>query len=100
MEKNLMSAAQRKALDRHRARQAKRGLCRVEVTLPEGDKSAIRQLAALLRAGDTRAERLRLTLEQVLNDSRPASFAELLESAPLEDVELHRNRELPRDIEL
>lgn len=100
LEKGFMSAAQKKAVDRHRARQAGRGFCRVEVTVPEADRPVIRKLAGMLRADDANAGRLRLSLQALLDDERPLSFAQLLESAPLEGVELNRSHDLPRDIEV
>jgi len=94
-----MSKSVNEALQRYRARQARRGHCRLEVTVPEEDRDAIREIAAVLRKGGARADRLRFALECALQDRRPPSFEELLESAPLEGLDLERIRDYPRDVE-
>jgi len=94
-----MSPSQKKAVKRHRERQAKKGLVRMEVNVPESDREMIRQAAANLRAGGEIAERTRAALFEVFNPYAGMGLKELIEAAPLDDLDLERSKETWRDIE-
>lgn len=73
---------------------------RLEVVVPESDRDRLKELARLLREGGSRASRLRSAVDLAVKDKRPPNFKEYLESAPLEGVDLTRDQDLGRDIEL
>ena len=95
-----MTPAQKKAVEQHRQRQAKKGFARVEVNVPDSDRDLIRQTAANLRAGGNIAEQTRLALSSVLNPYEGMSLRELLENSPLGELDLERSKETWRDIDL
>jgi len=96
-----MGRSQKKAVRRYRARQKENGMVRVEVNVPEHDSQLIRDLAARLRAGGRRAERTRSVLESIFSPWAGMSLKELIENAPpMDDLDLERSKELPRDIDL
>lgn len=72
----------------------------MEVNVPESDRELLRELAARLRAGGTMAERARKEMRSILNPFTGLDLKELIESMPLEELELERSREIGRDIEL
>jgi hypothetical protein len=96
-----MTPAQKKAVQEHRKRQEKKGIVRMEVTVPDRDRELIRQTAANLRAGGDTAERIRTALSSVLNPYAGMNLKELLENAPpLDELDLERSKETARDIDL
>ena len=96
-----MTPAQKKAVQEHRKRQKKKGIVRMEVTVPDRDRELIRQTAANLRAGGDTAERTRTALSSVLNPYAGMNLKELLENAPpLDELDLERSKETARDIDL
>jgi hypothetical protein len=96
-----MTPAQKKAVEQHRIRQAKKGLVRVEVNVPERDRDLIRKTAANLRAGGDIAEQTREVLGSVLSPYAGMNLKELLENAPdLDELDLERSKETARDIDL
>ena len=95
-----MTPAQKKAVEQHRKRQAKKGFVRLEVNVPDGDRDLIRQSAANLRAGGDIAEQTRLALSSVLNPYEGMNLKELLENSPLGELGLKRSKETWRDIDL
>ncbi len=95
-----MAVAQRKAVQNHRKRLKKRGLVRLEVQTSEDDKSLIRKVASLLRGDPARAAAVRSRLRQLVSAEDKPGLKALLASAPLEGVDLTRQRDLGRDVEL
>lgn len=88
-------------LQRHRRRQAARGLVRVEVQVAEGDAPLVREVAAALRAGSRRAGRARSALRRALHS--PEGFLELLRLDLPDDVvelALARPRDRGREVRL
>ncbi len=84
-------------LSAHRARMRRSGLVRVEVSVPSGDAELIKRVAAGLRSGQgaTRARILALAEGEGYVDPK-----ELLMAAPLEGVDLTREDDLGREVEL
>ena len=95
-----MTPAQKKAVSSYRNRQKKQGFVRMEVNVPDTDRELVRQTAANLRAGGEIAEKTRLALSAVLNPYEEMNLKELIESAPLEGLDLERSKETWRDIDL
>jgi hypothetical protein len=75
-------------------------MVRMEISVPEGDRELLRQTAANLRVGGDLAEKTRMALLSVINPYEGMGLKELLEAAPLEDLDLERSRETWRDIDL
>ena len=95
-----MTPAQKKAVLEYRKRQVKKGIVRMEVNVPDSDRDLIRQTAANLRAGGNIAERIRSALSSVLNPYIGMNLKELIENAPpLDELDLERSKEIPRDID-
>ena len=95
-----MTPSQKKAVQEHRSRQARKGIVRMEVSVPESDRELIRQTAANLRAGGSIAERIRSALSSVLNPYIGMNLKELIENAPpMDELDLERSKEIPRDID-
>ncbi len=95
-----MTPAQKKAVSEYRRRQQRNGIVRVEICVPEGDKELLRKAVANLRAGGKIAEQTRAALSSVLNPYEGMNLKDLLESAPLEGLDLSRSKETGRDIDL
>jgi hypothetical protein len=95
-----MTPSQKKAVQKHRSRQAKKGIVRMEVSVPESDRELLSQTAANLRAGGEIAEQTRVALSSVLNPYEGMNLKELFEAAPLEELDLERSKETWRDIDL
>ena len=94
-----MTPAQKKAVQRHRQRQARKGIIRVEVNVPDTDRELIRELAANLRSGGAAAEEIRTTLKAVINPYAGMTFKELIEAMPEGELDIERSKEPGRDIE-
>jgi hypothetical protein len=94
-----MRAAGNKAVAEHRKRLKQRGLARIELRAPKEDAALLRALAGAL-ADPTRAQQLRLALRRYVNPYAGMNFKELLAAAPLEGVDLERNPDTGRDIDL
>jgi hypothetical protein len=96
-----MSSAQKKAVERHRKRQKKEGIIRMEINIPEADRALLRRAAENLRAGGVLAEQTRIALASTINSYSGMSLKELIENAPpLEMLDLERSKETAKDIEL
>jgi len=96
-----MNHSQKKATDKYRERQKRKGIVRMEISIPESDKPLIRDIAANLRAGGEMAERTRAALSSVLNPYAGMNLKELIENAPpLDELDLERPLEYTRDIDL
>ncbi len=83
----------------HRARMARRGFVRVEVSVSKDDAGLVRQVAAAL-ADPARQDAARLLLLQSFAQSGTMSLKTLLASAPLEGIDLDRAADLGRDVGL
>ena len=94
-----MTTSQKKAVQRHRERQAQRGLIRMEINVPEQDRQMLRSVAGELRRGGLLADRIRKLLASALEGKELVDFKKFLESAPLEGLELERSKDTGRDFE-
>lgn len=94
-----MSDAQKKALQNYRARLARKGLTRVEVHVPKGDAAFVRDIAKAL-TDPALEHQVRAALKAPNSIYSGMSLKELLLAAPLEGIDLTRDRSMGRDIDL
>lgn len=89
------------AVRKHRKSLKKRGLRRVEVQASPDDADLLRSTARALRGNSAEAARVRRVLREALTpEFEGMDLKQLLESAPLEGIDLTRQKDLPRDVEL
>lgn len=89
------------AVRKHRRSLEKRGLRRVEGQASPDDADLLRSTARVLRANSAEAARVRRVLREALApELEGMDLKQLLESAPLEGIDLTRRKDLPRDVEL
>ena len=72
---------------------------RVEVNVRKEDASLVRRVASALSDPVREGEARRL-LRQVFAERPKVSLKALLASAPLDDIDLERSRDLGRDVDL
>ena len=88
-----MTPAQRDAVNRHRERQSKKGLARMELSVPTQDRDLLKSIASELRKGGFNADRMRMLLKSALKGEDVIDFKTFLEMAPLEGVDLERSKD-------
>jgi DNA-binding transcriptional ArsR family regulator len=98
-ERPVMSSSQRDAVSRHRRRLKQQGVVRLEVKVRREDTGLVRRVAAALvdpeRSGEARA------FLRGHFDAPPAEgLKALLAAAPLEGIDLSRERDAGRDLPL
>jgi hypothetical protein len=86
-----MAAHSNDAVAEHRRRLKHRGLARIELRAPKEDAPLLREIAAAL-CDPARAQSTRNTLRDLFAIYRAKGFKELLAAAPLEGVNLERDR--------
>lgn len=91
-----MPASSKKSVAKHRIRQRRRGLVRMEVQVPKEDSQRLRAVSAALR-DPKRAVGIREKLNALvdLEPDRP-SFKELLVAGPDVELDLTRDKDAPR----
>ena len=94
-----MSEDQTSALASHRARMARRGFVRVEVKVHRDDASLVRRVASALSDPQSQTE-ARAALRRNFVERPNVGLKALLASAPLEGIDLERDRDLGRDVDL
>lgn len=94
-----MSSRAKSSLASHRARMARQGLVRVEVNVRREDASLVRQVAAALSDPARQAAARALLLRRFAEPPK-VSLKALLASAPLEGIDLDRDRDLGREADL
>jgi len=94
-----MSSAQKKTLSAYRRRQKRRGVMRLEVHVRKDDASLIRGVAKAL-SDPARATEARALLRERFGAIQAKGLKELLAAAPLEGIDLTRERDLGRDVVL
>lgn len=93
-----MSRQARSSLASHRARKARQGFVRVEVSVRKEDAGLVRQVAAAL-SDPARQAAARTLFRQRFVEAK-TSLKALLASAPIEGIDLDRGRDLGRDVDL
>lgn len=94
-----MTDAQKKAIRAYRTRLHRKGLVRVEVQVRKGDVAFVRDLAKAL-TDPAQAEQVRAALKAPKSIYSGMSFKEFLAAAPLEGIDLTRDKDTGRDIDL
>src|SRR5271166_3213994 len=94
-----MTSRAKSSLSSHRARRARRGFVRVEVSVSKDDASLVRQVAAAL-TDPARQAAARALLRRRFVEPPKVSLKALLESAPLDGIDLDRGHDLGREVNL
>ena len=94
-----MPSVRRNSVTSFRRRLKRRGVVRVEVHVPKGDAPLVRGVARAL-ADPSRATEARALLRERFGGDKAVGFKAFLASAPLEGVDLTRERDLGRDVTL
>jgi DNA-directed RNA polymerase beta subunit len=92
-------SSQRKAVKSYRRRLKRQGIVRVEVQVRKDDAPLVRKVAQAL-SDPKREWEARAILNEKFREDRPKSFKELLASAPLEGIDLTREDDFGRDVDL
>lgn len=94
-----MPATQQKRLAAHRRRLRQRGIVRVEVQVQKEDVALVRGVAAALSDPDREVE-VRSLLRERFGTADAKGLKALLAAAPLEGIDLTRQRDVGRDVAL
>ena len=94
-----MTTAQRKAIANYRKRLARKGMTRLEVRIHRKDAPLVKEVVQAL-ADPERQHEARARLREQFSANRPKGLKGLLASAPLEDIDLTREQDLGRDVDL
>ncbi len=95
-----MSTPQRKAVARHRRRQRRQGLMRLEVQVSRDDAPLIKRIARALRGDLREATSVRARVNKAIETEGVSGLKELLAAAPLAGVNLARRRTPARPVDL
>ena len=91
-----MSTSQQKALAAHRRRRKRQGIARLEIHVRKDDVALIRGVARALADPAQEAD-TRTLLRKRFAAAQAKGLKALLASAPLEDIDLTRDRDGARD---
>lgn len=94
-----MPSTPRKALAAYRRRLKRQGVVRLEVHVRKGDAALVRGVVRALADPDREAE-TRAVLRERFGAGKAKGLKALLAAAPLEGIDLRRERDLGRDVEL
>ena len=94
-----MSNTKRKTLSTYRRRLKRQGVVRLEVHVRKDDAPLVRGLVKALGDPEREAEAHALLRER-FGAPKPTGLKALLAAAPLEGIDLTRERDIGRDIEL
>jgi hypothetical protein len=93
------SSGARSSLVKHRAQKARHGFVRVEVNVRKEDSGLVRDVVAALCDPERQADARKL-LRQRFARPPAQSLKALLAAAPLDGIDLHRDRDFCRDVDL
>jgi hypothetical protein len=94
-----MPAKANRALSGYRRRLKRNGIVRVEIHVRKDDAALVRGVVKALNDPDQRTEVRNLLRDRIVV-GRARGLKELLAAAPLEGINLERDRDYGRDIEL
>lgn len=94
-----MSTAQKKAVSNYRRRLKRQGVVRLEVHVRKGDALLVRDIVSAL-ADPEREREARALLRERFGAGPAAGLKALLAAAPLEGIDLGREHDFGRDVEL
>ncbi len=89
----------KKSLSEFRQRLKRRGVVRLEVHVRKDDAALVRGVVTAL-SDPSRESETRSLLREHFGASKATGLKALLVSAPLEDIDLSRNRDFGRDVKL
>ena len=92
-------SAQKKALHRYRRRLKRQGVVRLEVQVRRDDAPLVRDIVSALADPD-RSREARALLRERFGAGPAACLKALLAAAPLEGIDLGRERDFGRDVDL
>jgi len=91
--------AQRKAINNFRKRLKQRGMARLEVNVRRDDAALVRNVVRALSSPE-QEQRARDLLRQHFGSGHREGLKALLAAAPLEGIDLGRERDFGRDLDL
>jgi hypothetical protein len=94
-----MGNTRRKALTTYRRRLKRRGVVRLEVHVRKDDAALVRGVVTALTDPEREGE-ARALLRERFGSGKSSGLKALLASAPLEGIDLSRDRDLGRDVRL
>lgn len=94
-----MALSRKKAVSAHRRRLKRQGVVRLEVNVRKDDAPLVRGVVKALSDPEREAE-ARALLRERFGAGKPTGFKALLAAAPLEGIDLTRERDFGRDFEL
>jgi hypothetical protein len=94
----MMLNRQRKSLSEYRRRLKRRGVVRLEVHVRKDDAPLVRGVVTAL-SDPSRESETRSLLREHFGASKATGLKALLVSAPLEGIDLSRERDFGRDVE-
>ena len=92
-----MASTQRKALSTYRRRLKRRGVVRIEVHVRKDDAALVRGVVKALADPEQEGE-ARALLRERFGAGKAKGLKALLASAPLEGIDLSRDRDFGRDV--
>ena len=94
-----MASSQRKAISNYRRKLKRQGIVRLEVHVHKNDAALVRGVALALTDPE-REKKARALLRERFGGGRVKGLKALLASAPLAGIDLARDRDFGRDVEL
>ena len=94
-----MATAQKKALSNYRRRMKNQGIVRLEVRVRKDDVSLVRDVVSALEDPD-QANEARALLRERFGAGKSKGLKALLAAAPLEGIELERDSDGGREVDL
>jgi hypothetical protein len=94
-----MTGQSKSSLANYRARLERQGFVRVEINVHRDDAGLVRRVASAL-SDPARGHEARKLLRQRFAEPPKASLKALLASAPLDDIDLARDSDSGRDVDL
>ena len=93
-------SAQKRAVEHYRKRLKERGIVRLEVYASETDAVLIRHIAKVLREESEQAVQVRKQIRSLIGPREKPSLKALLASAPLDGIDLSRQKDTGRKVDL
>jgi hypothetical protein len=91
--------ARRKAIDNFRKRLKQQGMARVEVHVRKDDATLVRNVVRALSSPD-QEQRTRVLLREHFGSGHTEGLKALLAAAPLEGIDLRRDHDIGRNVDL
>jgi hypothetical protein len=95
----MVVKAQRKAIDRFRKRLKRQGMARLEVNVRKDDAMLVRNVVRALSSPE-QEQTARALLREHFGSCQTEGLKALLAAAPLEGIDLSRERDFGRDVDL